>query len=205
MKVGLGNWFVRLGPSPSEDNNFVSVERGAENSLIRVAACAEEYDSYLGFYMEVCGALGRSVENRWFELQRPRKRIPEEIASSASLVGYSKIGALYSVTAAGRILSLVSEFWPGDRFRILGTRSIPSMAAVEQAISLDEGLKDAAQKLSADTVFALEKQFFADESLLAILVRNSAVDFSYDLVVRSAARLKQPLLDVGPRSWPPLR
>ena|SRR5579871_2256428 len=204
MKIRLGNWFVRFGPSPTEDNNFVSVERGPENSLIRVSACAEQHDSSLGFYMEVCGALGRNTDSCWFELQRPRRKIPPEIDRGANLVGYTNGGALFLVTASHRIASLVSEFWPSDRFKILGTEPISSAAAVELANSLDKGLRDAAHSLSKSVVFALEKQYFNDESLLAILVPSPAVDFSYDLIVRSASRLTRPLLEVGPGSWPPL-
>jgi hypothetical protein len=205
MKIRLGNWFVRLGASPTEDNNYASVERGAENSLLRVSACAEEYDSSLGFYMEVCGALGRSAESCWFELRDPtRRKIPKEIDRGACWVGYTNGGALYSVTAPHRIVSLVSEFWPSNRFRILGTDRISSVAAVELATSLHKGLKGANQKLSESVVFVSEKQYFADQSLLVVLVRSSALNSSYDLVVRSATRLKRPLLEVGPASWPPL-
>jgi hypothetical protein len=205
MKLTLGNWFVRLGASPTEENNLVSVERGSENSLIRVSACAERHDSSLGFYMEVCGALSRSAHSCWFEVQWPSiKRIPEEIDKGAHLVGRTNEGGLYKITASHRVVSLVSEFWPGNRFRILGTAPISSLAAVELAAGLDKGLKDAVHKLPETIVFIFEKQYFADQSLLALLVRNSAANFSYDLIVRSATRLKRPLLEVGPASWPPI-
>jgi hypothetical protein len=205
MKIKLGDWFVRLGPGPNQDNNFVSIDRAPENSLIRVSACAEGYDSSLGFYTEVCGLLCRNAEGCWFELQRPtRNKIPEQIDRGASFVGYSNAGGLYAVTASHRIVSLVSEFWLSDRFRILGTGSVSSVAAVELVNGIHARLQDVTEALAPSVAFVLEKQYFADESSLAVLVRNSKVDLAYDIVVRSASRLKRPLVQVGHDAWPPL-
>ncbi len=203
MKFRFCNLFVRLGPAPTEANNFISIDDSGSSALIRVAACAEEFYVGLAFYMEVCVAMRGVTDSCWFELQRRRMQLPSEIAKGIGMVRYTRLGALYGNVRSDEIRALINEFWQGDRFRMIGTSRISATTAAELATALTKRLQDTTEKLPTNVTFVLEKQYFTDEPFLTLLVDNHALDSTRELITRAASRLQRPLLEVGPGSWPP--
>jgi len=204
MKFRLSNLFVRLGSAPTEEDNFISIERTGANCLIRVAACAEKFDASLAFYMEVSAGMRGGSDSCWFELQRrTRKRLPSEIIKGVGVVGFTRQGALYGNIGSYEIMTLINEFWLSDRFRIIGTSRIPAITAVELATALDKCLHNTTDELPTNVIFVLEKQYFADEPFLVLLVDSRTLNSTRELVSRAGARLQRPLLEVGPGAWPP--
>jgi hypothetical protein len=206
MKFRFSNLFVRLGSAPTEETNFISIERREENCLVRVAASAEQFDASLAFYMEVSAGMRDAIDSCWFELRRhARRRLPPEIIGGVSMAGYTRQGALYGNVGAYEIMTLVNELWLTDRFKIIGTSCISAATAVELAMGLDKDLNHTTEKLPTNVTFLLEKQYFSDEPFLAILVDNGAINSTRELISRAAARLQRPLLEMGPGAWPPRR
>ncbi|HZR33722.1 MAG TPA: hypothetical protein VFA76_17900 [Terriglobales bacterium] len=203
MKFRLSNLYVRLGSAPTETNNFVSIETRVASALIRVAACAEEFYVALAFYMEVSAAMGRATDSCWFELQRTKGRLPNEIIKGIGMVGYTRHGALYGNIGSDEIRTLINEFWQSDRFRMIGTSRIPGTTAVELAIALDQNLHDTVDTLPENVMFLLERQYFSDEPFLVLLVDNRLLNSTRELLSRAAAHFQHPLLEVGPGAWPP--
>ena len=203
MKFRLHNFYVRLGSDPTETNNVISIENRGANVSIRVAACAEEFYVGLAFYMEISAAMCGVADSCWFELQRIRRRLPSEIVEGIGVVGYTRQGALYGNVGSDEVRTLINEFWQGDRFRMIGTSRIPATTAVELAIALDQNLHDTAGALPKDVTFLLERQYFSDEPFLALLIDSRILDFTRELLGRAAARFQRPLLEVGPKAWPP--
>lgn len=207
MKLQLGDFFVRLGSSPIEENNFISIECQISICLLRVGAFAEQFDSALGFYMDLCKAMRGTSESCWFELQRrTRKRLPNEIVKGVNVVGYTQKGALYGNLGSDEIITLINEFWLSDRFRIIGTSRVAAGTAVELVEALDNSLLDkdtGTNALPTSIMFVLEKCYFAAEPFLVLLVDNAARNSTRELVSRAATRLHRPLLEVGPGAWPP--
>ena len=204
MKCHLGNLFVRLGSAPTEEANFLSFERREGTCLIRVAACAEQFDASLGFYMEVSSGMPAVSDSCWVELQRrTKKRLPSEISKGIGMVGYTRKGALYGNVGSYEIMTVINEFWLSDRFRIIGMSKLTDATAVEIATRLDQPLTEIGDKLSPSVIFVLEKQYFVDEPFLELLVNKRILNSTHELISRAAARLRRPLLEVGPRAWPP--
>ncbi len=204
MKFRFCNLFVRLGSAPTEEDNFISIEQRGATCLIRVAACAEPFEASLAFYMEVSAGMRDDSESCWFELQRrTRKRLPSEIIKGIGIVGYTRQGALYGNIGSYEIMTLINELWLSDRFRIIGTSRISGSEAVELATTLQKGIHEATDKLPSNITFALEKQYFADEPFLVMLIDNRALNSTRELISRAATRLKRSLLEVGTGAWPP--
>jgi hypothetical protein len=203
MKFPLSNFYVRLGSAPTETNNFISIETRRASALIRVAACAEEFYVGLTFYMEVSAAMGGATDSCWFELQRKRRRLPNEIVKGIGIVGHTRDGALYGNIGSDEVRTLINDFWQSDRFRMIGTSRIPATTAVEVAMALGKNLHDMADPLPTSVIFVLERQYFTDEPFLILLVDNRILNSTRELLNRAAARLQRPLLEVGPGAWPP--
>jgi hypothetical protein len=90
MKFRFGNLILRLGSAPVEENNFFSIERRGETSVLRAAILAEKFDSSLTFYVEVSEGACKAAENCWFELQRrSQNRLPHETFKGVHIAGCS--------------------------------------------------------------------------------------------------------------------
>src|SRR6266576_3414990 len=202
MKFRFSNFFVRLGSAPTETNNFISIETRGASALIRVAACAEEFYVGLTFYMEVAVAMGGATDSCWFELQRKRERLPNEIVKGVGMVGHTQHGALYGNIGSGEIRTLINEFWQSDRFRMIGTSQIPATTAVELTTTLDKNLHSTPDILPTSVLFVLERQYFTDKPFLLLLVDNRILNSTREMFNRAAARLQHALLEVGPAAWP---
>jgi len=202
MKLRFRNFYVRLGSTPTQANNFISTERRGSNVLIRVAACAEEFYRALAFYMDVSAEMRSLTESCWFELQRRRRRLPSEIANGINMVGYTPNGALYGSIGADEIRTLIDEFWQSDRFRMIGTSRIPATSAVGLVASFDKSLGDTADLLPKSVMFILERQYLNDEPFLTFLITDQILNSARELLGRAAARLQHGLLEVGPEAWP---
>ena len=203
MRFRFCNFFVRLGSAPVEENNFLAIEHHRSTCLVRVAALAEQFDAALAFYMDVSVAMRAASDGCWFELRRrTKKRLPAEAVKGTGIVGYTQEGALYGSIGSDDIRALLNEYWLSDRFRMIGTSRIPVSAAVALAIELDD--KDLSDELlPTNVMFVLEIQYLTGESYLVALVDESALESTRELISRAATRLLRPLLEVGPRAWPP--
>ena len=210
MKFRLCNFFVRLGSAPIEKNNFLSIEQRRSDCVVRVAAFAEQFYVALGFYMEVSEGMRGTTDSCWFELQRrTRKRLPREVLNDIAMAGYTQRGALYGDVGSDEISALVNEFWLGDQFRMIVTSRTSATTAVQLTIALGERPlheeDTGSDRLPTSVIFVLEKQYFTGEPFLVLLIGNSNVNLTRELISRAAVRLQRPLLEVGPGAWPPVQ
>ena len=203
MKFRFGNLTLRLGSAPVEENNFFSIERRGETSVLRAAIFAEKFDSSLTFYVEVSEGACKAAENCWFELQRRRRsRLPHETFKGVRIAGYTQRGALYGRVGSEVISTLLNEVWQGGQFRIIGTAQVNADSAAELANFIISRDLHVALTLPEQATFVLERQYLRGEPFLVVVFQNHALSSIREIIGRAAVRLHRPLLETGTGGMP---
>jgi len=198
MRLGIGKLYVRLGSKPIEENNYFSIRCDSSSCSLRAAAFAEEFDRGLTFYVELCEALRDLTECCWFELRKLRKkRLPQFIANSVAIKGYTHCGGLYGGVLVRDLSPLLNEFWLGGTFRILGTTEIPAAGAIEVANALDDRKLQENGELPSNLVLISEKQYRYGEPYMQVLFDKTCLNSVRGAITRVAAGLRHPLIEVG--------
>jgi hypothetical protein len=197
VKLRFGRLFVRLGPAPVEDNNVFAIRCGDQVCALRAAAIAENFDSALTFYVELCQAFRDLSNNCWFELRQRRKGIPNVVADNVAIKGYTQSGGLYGDVQKINISSLLNEYWLGGIFRVFGTTEIPASAAVQLATALGEKNLGDKNELPNNLVLVVEKCYHHGDPYLLALFGNDRLGAVRAAIAVAASGLKQPLVEVG--------
>lgn len=198
MQLRFGRISVRLGPAPVEEHNFFSIRCMGSTCVLRAAAFAEDFDSALTFYVELCQAFRLLSPRCWFELERLRKkRLPQAVAKTVSIKGYTQRGAVYGDVLRCHISSLLNEYWISGRFRMFGTQEIPTTAALELAVAFGHKTLRDTDELPNNVLFMAEKHYQHGEPYILVAFENGQLSSVRRAVTDAAAGLKRPLLEVG--------
>jgi hypothetical protein len=203
MKFRLKNFILQLGPAPTEEANFFSIERRENGvSLLRAGTFAEKFDSSLTFYVKISESISAEVGNCWFELQRRgRKRQLYDSLKKIDIVGDLQSGTLYGQVRPETVSTLLNEFWLDGQFRIIGAVNMAGASALEIASTISSTKILDIVSLPHQVSFILEMHHLRGEPFLIIAFRDCLLSSVRNAISLAAAALLAPLLEIGSGWW----